>query len=217
VANHYNITSINLAKEVNDRILNGEFTWKDDFKDLHPSPFGQGIYARSIVWTFDQLLDHADNYNLGSKMIPTRPLDPFSYFNGRLVNIKKSKKRKEWVIEKSWHPNDSASTRSGYVNVPALVCETPGGIFSLNFKGRAIGILVAAGPDAGIIEYSVDGNYYKKLDLYTQWSNWLHLPWLYILEDQLSDSEHHLVVRMTNHKNEKSTGTACRIFNFAVN
>ncbi|MCB0685326.1 MAG: prolyl oligopeptidase family serine peptidase, partial [Saprospiraceae bacterium] len=49
VANHYNITSINLAKEVNDRILNGEFTWKDDFKDLHPSPFGQGIYARSIV------------------------------------------------------------------------------------------------------------------------------------------------------------------------
>lgn len=217
VASHYNLTSINLAKEVNDRILNGEFSWKDDFKDLHPSPFGQGIYARTIIWTLEQLFDVSDKSLSSLKIIPTRPLDPFSYFNGHFVPVKKAKKRRGWDLDRNWHPEDSAGTRMGFVDVPALVTKTPGSIFSLNFKGRAIGILVAAGPDVGILEYSIDGSYYKELDLYTQWSSWLHLPWLYILEDQLSNSEHHLVIRMTEHKNEASKGNACRIFTFAVN
>ena len=53
VAEYYTIPSINLAKEVNDRILNGEFTWRDDFKDLHPSQFGQTIYFRTIEHFFE--------------------------------------------------------------------------------------------------------------------------------------------------------------------
>lgn len=39
VAAHYGLSTINLAKEVTDRIDNGEFTWEKDFKNLHPSPF----------------------------------------------------------------------------------------------------------------------------------------------------------------------------------
>jgi len=40
VAAHYNIPTINLEKEVTERINAGEFTWDDDFKNLYPSPFG---------------------------------------------------------------------------------------------------------------------------------------------------------------------------------
>lgn len=216
VASHYKITSINLAKEVNDRILNGEFTWRDDFVDLHPSPFGQEIYAKTIVWTLEKMLKPQEGV-WSAKMIPTRPLDPFSYFNGHFLAIKRSRKRRNWDLDKAWHPQDTAATRKGFVDVPALVTESPGAIFSLKFKGKAIGILVAAGPDAGIIEYSVDGSYYKEVDLYTKWSSWLHLPWLYVLEDELRNEDHHLVIRMTKNRNKESTGTACRIFAFAVN
>lgn len=48
VARHYAISTINLAKEVTEQIDNKEFTWEDDFKNLHPSPFGQHLYYRSI-------------------------------------------------------------------------------------------------------------------------------------------------------------------------
>lgn len=48
VAKAYNIPFINLALEVNKRIEAGEFTWEYDFKDLHPSPFGQEIYFQTI-------------------------------------------------------------------------------------------------------------------------------------------------------------------------
>ncbi|MCK5705346.1 MAG: SGNH/GDSL hydrolase family protein [Cyclobacteriaceae bacterium] len=37
VASQYHVSSINLAKEVTDRINAGEFSWKKDFKNLHPS------------------------------------------------------------------------------------------------------------------------------------------------------------------------------------
>ena len=46
VADYYKIASINLAKEVNNRILNGEFSWKDDFKDLHPLSFWAGSLCK---------------------------------------------------------------------------------------------------------------------------------------------------------------------------
>ncbi|MCK4989496.1 MAG: SGNH/GDSL hydrolase family protein, partial [Bacteroidales bacterium] len=48
VTAHYKLGTINLAKEVTDRINNGEFTWEEDFINLHPSPFGQSIYFCSM-------------------------------------------------------------------------------------------------------------------------------------------------------------------------
>ncbi len=218
VASYYNISTINLAKEVNDRILNGEFSWKDDFKDLHPSPFGQGVYAKSII----EFLEN--DRNVGSLPVANqsdvlkRPLDASSYFNGGFLKIQKAKKRKGFQIDKSWSPRDGAGVRSGFVETQTLVGEKPGAKFTLDFEGKAIGILVAAGPDAGTVEYSVDGNYYKSIDLFTRWSADLHLPWLYVLEDELSNKRgHQLILRISEHKNEKSKGHACRIFNFAIN
>ena len=37
VAEHYHIPSINLAREVTERIHASEFNWDNDFRDLHPS------------------------------------------------------------------------------------------------------------------------------------------------------------------------------------
>ena len=53
VAEHYGVASLDLTLEVTERINRGEFTWKDDFKSLHPSPFGQKLYAASIARLWD--------------------------------------------------------------------------------------------------------------------------------------------------------------------
>ena len=66
-----------------------------------------------------------------------------------------------------------------------LISVAPGTETQLKFKGKAIGIVVVAGPDAGIIEYSVDGGKFTKQDLFTKWSSRLHLPWYYVLESEL--------------------------------
>jgi hypothetical protein len=98
-----------------------------------------------------------------------------------------------------------------------LESSVPGSLLTLDFKGRAIGLLVTSGPDAGIVEYSVDGAPYTKADQYTQWSKWLHLPWVVMLDDQLQDGKHRLTLRISAEKNPQSLGTVCRIQQFVAN
>jgi sialidase-1 len=92
-----------------------------------------------------------------------------------------------------------------------LEAVTPGSVLTLDFKGSCIGICVNSGPDAGMIEYSVDGAPFKKMDLYTKWSGILHLPWYLMLEEELKDKKHQLLLRVSGEKNEKSEGNAVRV------
>ena len=48
IAGYYQLPSINLAKAIRDKLANNEFSWEKDFKDLHPSPFGQELYFEAI-------------------------------------------------------------------------------------------------------------------------------------------------------------------------
>jgi len=71
-----------------------------------------------------------------------------------------------------------------------LVGKYPGETLHFKFKGNAVGIAVAAGFDAGIIEFSIDGSPRQQQDLFTQWSNGLYLPWYYTLASGLKNKKH---------------------------
>jgi len=218
VANHYNIPTINMAKEVTERIGNGEFTRDTDFKNLHPSPFGQGVYARSII----QFLDNAFSGHIGfddkitNHILPEK-LNQFCYDNGDLVNISSMELIKGWNIDPSWKPKDGIMVRKNYSDVPMLICEEPGRILHMKFKGNVIGIAVAAGQDAGIIEYRIDKNRWHRLNLFTRWSNHIHLPWYYTLASGSTREEHQLEIKIFKDKHKQSNGNACRIRYFFVN
>jgi sialidase-1 len=217
VAAHYQVNSIHLAKEVYERIKNREFTWADDFKDLHPSLFGQEVYFQSIK----AFLNNAYHLNLNTEITSNNQLPALlndgSYVGGRYLSIKNAEVGANFSKIDAWKPVDKAGTRKQYVHIPALVGEKPDAAFQLSFTGNTIGICVASGPDAGIISYSIDGKPFKKLDLFTKWSENLHLPWYLILGDQLKDKKHVLSVRILSEKNQKSKGNACRILHFLVN
>ncbi|HEX2976634.1 MAG TPA: SGNH/GDSL hydrolase family protein [Bacteroidales bacterium] len=217
VAAYYSIPSINLAKEVNDRVINGEFSWRDDFKNLHPSPFGQKLYFRTIEHFFKVSWQGEGKKSLVAHNLPERKLDYFSYANGHYVSIFKAGKLKGWKVVKEWKPEDGAGGRSGFMNDDVLEATDPGASLTFRFKGQAVGLFVTSGPDAGIIEYSLDGAKFKTTDQFTQWSSSLHLPWLIMLVDNTYYGRHILVLRMSAEKNSSSKGTACRIHQFVVN
>ena len=109
-------------------------------------------------------------------------------------------------------PTVKGNTRKGFVHVPMLVTETAGSSLSFDFEGRAVGIFCAAGPQACILEYSVDGAPFKKLDTYTDWSRKLYIPWVYLFETELVPGHHNLRLRVA-----KGDKTGCQIRNFVVN
>ncbi len=217
VADYYAIPSINFAKEVNDRILNGEFTWRNDFKNLHPSPFGQEVYFRTIKYFFETSWKNSTAIQQIPKLLPNKLLDSFSYIKGHFDPLENAKLDNSWSYIKSWKPTDNVSTRSGFVNVPVLEATKPGATLKLKFAGKAIGLFITSGPDAGLLEYSIDGSDFKAIDQFTQWSRQLHLPWVIMLDDELTEGKHTLVLRVASDKNPVSTGNACRIHQFVVN
>lgn len=215
VANQYNIPSINLAKEVFDRIQAGEFTWKEDFKDLHPAPFGHQLYCATIC----RLLDACWNTDAPKAVTPElpAPVDAFSYAYGHYESIEKAQLGAGWNLVENWTPSISCGTRKGFVNVPMLETTTPGSELTFRFQGTAVGIFAISGPDTGIVEWSIDGGSWKQKDFFTPWSRSLYLPWSQVFEAELSDSPHVLKLRLSNEKNANSSGTAIRIVHFLVN
>ena len=216
VAVAYGNPSLNLALEVTDRIDAGEFTWDKDFKGLHPSAFGHQLYANSIA----RMLDTAFSQPLADAAKPhalPAMVDAQSYAKGRLGNIAEAKILQGFTLEPAWRPTDKKSTRAGFVDVPALVATQADAAFEFSFTGTGCGLFIAAGPDAGIIECSIDGGEYRQYNTFTHWSAGLHLPWALILDDSLSPGSHTAKVRIIAPNDARSTGHALRVFHLLLN
>ena len=216
VAAAYGNASLNLALEVTDRIDAGEFTWDKDFQGLHPSDFVHQLYANSIARMLDTafakpLADAAKPHALPSMV------DAQSYAKGRLGSIADAKIIKGFTLEQAWKPVDGKGTRAGFVNVPALVGTEPGAEFEFSFTGTGCGHFIAAGPDAGRIEFSIDGGEYRKLETFTHWSAGLHLPWALILDESLKPGPHTAKVCLATDHDAKGSGTALRVFHLLLN
>ena len=210
VANHYHLTSIDLASEVAERMKAGEFDWKT-FGGTHPAPFGHKIYTAAIEKVLDAFTKPAKEYSRKPHSLPKKPLEVDCYENGRLLPPSSALKTKGFRLEEDWTPTDGAGTRQQYVHVPTLVCEE-GGSLTFEFEGKAIGLYCTCGPNAGKLSYTIDGKEYPILDTFTPWSKGLHIPWLHILANDLEPGRH--VLKMKVLKGERQ---GCYIRNYVVN
>ncbi|HEY9535196.1 MAG TPA: GDSL-type esterase/lipase family protein [Mucilaginibacter sp.] len=220
IAGHYNLPSINLAKAVADKLANNEFSWEKDFKDLHPAPFGQRLYFEAMktllagqLNTGKSNADKPVKHNLKN----INMLNPASLTNGSYLDIAKARTDAGWTLNPNWTPTDKLDTREGFVKVPMLVSTKAGATLTLKFKGNAVGMAIISGADAGIVDYSVDGGYVKHIDLFTQWSTFIHLPWYVLFDSGFKNGTHTLKLTVSAQKNPGSIGNACRIVHFLVN
>jgi sialidase-1 len=217
ISHYYGLPFINLGKEVRDKMNNNEFSWTDDFKDLHPAIFGQELYFATIKSLLNDCFDQQSGGIANLKAPLPKPLDPANFQNGSYYNIKNAVYKNGWTLIDKWQPADGLSTRPGFVNVPVLSSAMPGAELTLPFKGTAVGMAIVSGPDAGVISYAIDNGAFKNIDLYTPWSSMLHLPWYVLHGGDLKPGMHLLTLRISDQKNKASKGNACRIVNFLVN
>ena len=218
VANHYLIPSVNLATEIAARMREGEFNW-EQFGGTHPIPLGHAYYAATINKVLDEIYAScvAAGPAVKPHVLPAVPLDGYSYTNGKLVDIRQAHINKGWQLVPSWTPRLIAEARPGFVDVPMLETDRPGAKLTLDFEGTAVGIFCVSGPAAGILEYSIDGAPFKKLDTFTAWSGGLYIPWVYMFDTELPKGKHRLMLRMSKDHHPQSKGTACQIRQFVVN
>ncbi len=219
VAARHRVTSIHLSREVFARIRSGQFTWKRDFRNVHPSPFGQRLYASTIRRMLFDAWPRGSSQSV-ARNTPREVIDRYSYDRGSLLPPTAAVHLSGFEVIQRCDPRAGGiggGVRAGFVNVPMLVATQTGATCELKFKGRAIGVFVAAGPDAGMIDYRIDGGEWKRQDLLTRWSKGLHLPWSYMLASELDGKAHTLSIRVAQFRGPEARGSACRVISFLLN
>jgi pimeloyl-ACP methyl ester carboxylesterase len=216
VARHYQISTIRLAKEIAERISNGEITW-EQFGGTHPKPFGNRICADMI----DRLLDSAWSDPLPGDAqpvphaLPDRPFDQLHYGEGRFVDLQQATLGPGWEIKTPDWKALPGGKRARFTSIPMLCADQPGAQLTLKFSGTAVGAYVVAGPDAGILEAQVDEGDFRPVNLYHRFSKGLHYPRTVMFGTNLPAGEHLLTLRVA--EDTKSDGHAARIMKFVAN
>lgn len=217
IVEHYGVPTIHLAREVPERIDRGQFTWKDDFKNLHPSPYGHRLYASTIRRTLSAAW--AKPLAEGAAMVEHKlpePIDTFCFSKGKLIAPADIKTLDGFTLIKDCDPRANGvggGVRPGFHGIDMLVGDQPGDAFSHTFTGSGVGLVVVAGRDAGEISYRIDEGNWQTLDVGTRHKG-LHLPRLHVLFDELDPKQTHT---LTIKLNEGAKPTACRIAYLAVN
>ena len=107
--------------------------------------------------------------------------------------------------------------RSRFVRERLLCASKPGAQMALDFAGTAIGAYVLAGPDAGIVEASIDGGPYRPFNLFHHYSTGLQYPRTVVFDADLKPGEHRLRLQISTDKGERSTDHAMRVLHFVAN
>jgi lysophospholipase L1-like esterase len=214
VAEHYNIPTINLAREVAQEIDAGKLTWKQ-YGGVHPAPYGNAICARMIDELFNRAWSNAPVTSVKAHTTPEKPLDTFNYEHGRFINPKEAKVDARWTLDVPDWSKLPGSKRSRFTQIPMLVATEPGAELTLNFEGTSVGAYVVAGPDAGIVEASIDAGEPHNVDLYHRFSKSLHYPRTVMLGTELSPGKHTLKLRLSQETH--SAGHAIRVMQFVAN
>ena len=218
VARHYSVSTVNVGQELADRIAANSMTWAQ-YGGTHPKQPGNAMVAElnqellTAAWS----LPLSDSVVGNSHAAPEKPLDPLSYADGRFLGIQSAEITNGWKIHKPDWKKLRGGSRSRFVELDVLEATEPGAELTLKFQGTAVGAYVLAGPDAGILEFSIDGADFQKAELFHRHSRGLHYPRTVMFRNDLEGGDHVLRLRLSADHNKASSGTAARILQFVAN
>jgi len=218
VAEHYSISTIDLAREVAEQIKGGTFTWKQ-FGGTHPSKTGNAMCTTMI----EKLLDKAwakplaDDAKKTAHKMPAKPIDPHSYFDGRFINPAKAKVKSGWKLGVPEWKSLKGGKRGQFLKLDFISADDTGAELTLEFTGKAIGAYVLAGPDAGVLEATIDGGKPVTVDLFHRYSRGLHYPRTVMFDADLKPGKHTMTLKTVAVKSRSRGGLAARIMQFVAN
>lgn len=219
VARHYGVSSVNLAREVAARIAGGKMTWHE-YGGTHPAEAGNALAAAMVQDLLEtgwhQASQYGDDWESVSIRMPKK-LDEMSYDRGRFKALQSAECDESWSIGKPDWSKIAGRLRARFDDAELLFCSQQGAGLRLKFSGTAVGLYVLAGPDAGKVEFRIDGERGGEVDLYHRFSEGLHYPRTVMLEDELSRGSHELELRIAPREAGEKGGTGVRILAFAVN
>jgi hypothetical protein len=147
--------------------------------------------------------------------LPAESLDSQSYSQGRFIDPAQARSISGWTLEVPEWKTLPGSKRGRFTSLPMFCASAAGAEATLEFTGTAIGAFITAGPDAGIVEVSIDGGPATMVDTRHRFSQGLHYPRTVMFATDLPPGKHVLTMKVA----EKTSGNghAIRIMQFVAN
>lgn len=214
VARHYGLASVDVGLALAREIEGGRMTWEEDYKDTHPNPKGYQ-FATSLV---AEVLGASPAAEAPVPVVLPEPLDPACYQDARRLDPQAL----SWLGGWTWAPVSKeliplGSLRADYARYHALRADEPGNYLYHTFSGPTLAAFVLAGPDAGILEVSIDGGEWRPVDLHHRFSKGLNYPRSVLLADDLPGTFHTAAIRTSEKHHPDSGGHAATILYFGTN
>ena len=191
---YYNIPYINVGKAFSDYILRSEANIETYLPDgIHPNHEGGKIYA-------DEITNYLDNYdwNIDFK---SEPMTHKNLENATLFMA-------ENYISSPWKLSDKDMMGK---NLNFIYSDEVGACLELDFYGSVLGLYCTFDSDSGDLEYRVDDGKWKKVSLWDNFCLSFNRVNCSILETELEQTKHRIIMKISDIKNEKSKGNAIRI------
>ncbi|MDT8391680.1 MAG: GDSL-type esterase/lipase family protein [Lentisphaeria bacterium] len=219
VAEHYDVSVNDLARELASLITAGKTDWKT-YGGVHPNIYGNTMCATMIrngllkAWNTSLPVDSEP------KPYPERPLmDPFSYDHGRFLPAADIQTDSRWQKGvPDWPRENDGMVRARFQGVPMIHSGTPHARLTVDFEGTAIGAYILSGPDAGVIQCAVDGKVTREIDTLHRHSGF-NYPMTLMFFTELSAGKHRLELEILENRpgRLKPGGTAFRAIAFTGN
>lgn len=214
VARHYGLPIVDVGAALAEEIAAGRMTWERDYGETHPNQTGYR-FASGLIASVIERSDAVEEVR--ARELP-EPLDPGHYGNARAVDPQEFNWLGGWKfapVNRELLPE--GAIRKDYEKFKALRSDGPGNMLYYSFAGRMLGAFVLAGPDAGMLEVSVDGGGWREVDLFHRYSEKLNYPRSVILADDLAPGGHQVAIRTSEKKNPESRGRSATVLFFEVN
>jgi lysophospholipase L1-like esterase len=215
VAKRYGITAVSVAHAVAKGINSGKFTW-EDYGGVHPKAFGYRLASDLIIRAIDRNRGASGEAGHQESCLP-EPIDQGNFSHVELMGPKTASHDSTWIVGPVCENLLPKGTiRRDYRGLPVLRGEQPGTGFKLEFTGRAIGAMILAGPDAGIVETRIDNGEWQMQNLYHHYSSNLNYPRTVLFAEGLEPGDHRLDLRIVERTHPESLGHAVSILDFTV-
>ena len=214
VAKHYELASVNVGAA----LAAGAQDWKT-YGGTHPKQAGYRLVSDMVISVFETAWK--EPLNADAKIAPyelPQLIDAGNYERGKFLDPATAAWMGGWSGGKATRDLlPVGGIRERYESMDLTVGSEPGATMTVDFQGVSIGAFVLAGPDAGILEASVDRGPFKKIDLYHRYSKGLNYPRTVMFYTDLENQFHQLTLRIAKREGDHPGGDRAAILQFVVN
>jgi len=197
VAEHYGLTSINVALDIARWLKAGELTWDQFAADAaHPRPSGHTLYCNTLADCLPKAFAAAP----GAATFPP-PLTPDPWDAGTILPVAPDTRFPGW----NYRP---LVNRGGWECFDGLFeSNTPGSEAAFSFSGTAIGIFFQLGPETGDLQWALDNGEWQTVRLFDDHSVNFWRPCYRVFQRRLPPGPHRLKLRVSADRDPRSKGS----------